>query len=32
MKHKILKGVACMAATAVVLKAVLPKKHIEAEE
>ncbi|MDK2826353.1 hypothetical protein SAMN04488589_2066 [Methanolobus vulcani] len=32
MKHKILKGVACMAATAVLLKAVLPKKHIKAEE
>ncbi|ETA69105.1 hypothetical protein MettiDRAFT_2599 [Methanolobus tindarius DSM 2278] len=32
MKHKILKGMACVAATAVVLKAVLPKKHVKDEE
>lgn len=32
MKHKILKGIACIAATAVVLMAVLPKQQTKDEE
>lgn len=32
MKHRLLKTVACVVATAVVLRAVLPEKHAKDEE